>query len=172
MSYARDKRDKVRRLYVVDRQPLKAAASLSKVSYSAAQAWKKRDKLLGNDWDHARMAHQLNEHGPASLVSILINDVAPFIRSTMEHLKGNTKDKDVQPLTLVQKIECISRLSDAMQKITKVAGLVDPKLAKLSIGLAMMKKLAEFTAERFPQHQAALVEILEPFGEELAHEAG
>lgn len=163
MAHSRDRKTQLRRLYVTDRQPLKAAAKMARVSYSTARAWKERAWQLGDDWDHARLAQRLVEGGPQALVHCLLEDVAPYVRSTIEELKG-------EELPATEKVECISRLADALGKITKIAGLVDPKLATLSIGMDFMRRLAGFTAERFPQHHEAVLEVLEPFGEKLAAE--
>jgi len=40
-------------------------------------------------------------------------------------------------------------------------------LASLAIGMTVIRGLAEFVQERFPQHGSILVEILEPFGDVL-----
>lgn len=165
MAHTRDKRSQLRRLYVTDRQPLEAAAAFAKVAYSTARAWKKNSRERGDDWDHARLATRMVENGPQSLVTILLEDVAPYVRSTMQELK-------TEKIDVTTKVECISRLADALQKITKTAGLVDPALARLSLGLEFMKGLAAFAAEHYPQHQDALLEILEPYGEHLAQAHG
>ncbi len=165
MAHPRAKRARLRQLYVVDRQPLKTACRMAQVSYSTGMAWKRDAVRLGDDWDHARSAEAMGDGGVRELTRVVLGEFVPLFRSTIEELR--TGD-----MTGVEKAEAISRLSDAYTKTVKASGAVDPALAKLGWAMDVMRSLAQFCAERFPQHQAALLEILEPFGERLAVEFG
>lgn len=164
MAHGRDKRTQLRKLYVTDRQSLKAAAALMKLSYSTARAWKDDAKVHGDDWDHARMAEEIGDGGLRELTRMVLGEFVPLFRSTIEAIKTD------KTCSAVDKAEALSRISDAYTKTVKASGAVDPQLAKLGWGMDVIKLLAQFTAERFPQHQAALLEILEPFGERLAQD--
>lgn len=163
MAHGRDKRTQLRKLYVTDRQSLKAAAGLLKLSYSTARAWKENAEKHGDNWDHARMAEQVGDGGVRELTRTVLGEFVPLFRSTIEAIKN---DK----CSAMDKAEALSRISDAYTKTVKASGAVDPQLAKLGWGMDVIRLLAQFTAEKYPQHQAALLEILEPFGERLAQD--
>lgn len=165
MAHDADTRAALRRAYVVDRQPLEAAASLLDISYSTARAWKAKAKMRGDDWDRARLAEEVGDGGVKALTRLVLEEFIPLFKSTIAAIKTDKLDG-------VEKAEAISRLSDAYVKTVKASGAVDPSIAKLSWAMDVMRLLASFTAERFPQHQAALLEVLEPFGERLAEEYG
>ena len=165
MAHESTKRRELRRLYVVDRQPLNAAAKLSDVSYSTARAWKAAAIERGDDWDRARMADDVADGGLRTLTELVLKEFVPLFKSTIESIRG---DK----LTGVEKAEAMSRLSDAYMKTVKASGAVDLAIAKLGWAMDLLRLLAVFTAERFPQHQAMLLEVLEPFGERVAVEYG
>ncbi len=59
-------------------------------------------------------------------------------------------------------------LSDAMTKMAASAKRFAPKVSELGVAQDVMAKLLEFVRETFPQHTAAILEIIEPFGEHLA----
>lgn len=158
-------RQALRRSYVIDRQPLEAAAALHDIAYSTARSWKKAAKIRGDDWDRARIAEEVGDGGVKALTRVVLEEFIPLVKSTIDAIKTDKLDA-------VEKAEAISRLADAYMKTVKASGAVDPAIAKLAWAMDVMRLLAQFTAERFPQHQAALLEVLEPFGERLATEYG
>lgn len=165
MAHDTGKRQELRRRYVVDRQPLSAAASLSDISYSTARAWKRDAALRGDDWDHARMAEEVGDGGVRALTRVVLEEFIPLFRSTIEAIKGDG-------ISGIEKAEAISRLSDAYGKTVKASGAVDPSIARLAWAMDLLRELAQFTASGFPQHSAALLEIIEPFGEHVAQMYG
>ena len=160
MAHKQEKRAELRRRYVVDRQPLTAAAEAVAVSYSTARSWKDAALGRGDDWDHARMAEEVGSGGVRELTRVVLEEFVPLFRSTISELKTGS-------LSAVEKAEVISRLSDAYTKTVKASGAVDPTVAKLGWAMEVMRLLAEFTAQHHPKHQVALLEVLEPFGEHL-----
>lgn len=166
MAHDNAKRQALRRSYVVDRQPLTAAASLFGVSYSTARGWKQAAAERGDDWDRARMAEDVSDGGVKALTAKVLEEFVPLFASTIEAIKN------AAGVNAIQKADALARLSDAYAKTVKASGAVDPAIAKLAWAMDVMRELAKFTAERFPQHQQALLEVLEPFGERLAAEYG
>jgi len=166
MAHDAKTRTALRRSYVVDRQPLTAAASLLGISYSTARAWKDAALKRGDDWDRARMAEDVGDGGVKTLTRMVLEEFIPLFQTTVQAIQGETK------LGAVDKAEAISRLADAYAKTVKASGAVDPAIAKLAWAMDVLRKLAEFTVARFPQHQAALLELIEPFGEQIAAEFG
>ena len=165
MAHERATKTELRRRYVVDRQPLSAAASLTGVSYTTARAWRAEAKLRGDDWDRARLAEQVSDGGVQELTRTVLAEFVPLFQSTIKDLRGTSLDA-------IDKAEALSRLADAYSKAVKASGAVDPKLAKLGWAMDVLRLLSAFTHQHFPQHANALLEILEPFGGELAVEYG
>lgn len=165
MAHDAKKRTELRRRYVQDRQPLNAAALLSKVSYATARSWKSAAEKRGDDWDRARMANDVGDGGVSELTRIVLEEFIPLFKSTIKAIRSDKLDG-------IEKAEAISRISDAYAKTVKASGAVDPSIAKLGWAMEVMRQLAQFTAEHFPKHQGALLDVLEPFGEYLASEHG
>lgn len=161
MAHPAAKRTEVRRAYVADRQPLRAAAQIAGVGYETARAWKRDAAERGDDWDRVRQAQAVGEAGVGELTRVVLEEFVPLFRSTITAIKSDKLDA-------IDKAEAICRLSDAYAKTVKASGAVDPAIAKLAWAMDVLKLLAQFTAERFPQHNHALLELLEPFGEHLA----
>ena len=160
--YGPEVRREVRRSYVSDRQNLKACSSLHDVPYDTVRRWKREDAAKGNNWDQQRRAVQMSEGGIGDLTKIVLESFIPFFESTIKALKEGQFDDPIK------QAEAISRLADAFQKTVKAAGAVDPELARLAISMDVIKELAAFVREKFPQHQAAVLEMLEPFGEHIS----
>lgn len=165
MAHPRLKKSEVRRRYVVDRQPLTGAASIAKVSYSTARQWKREAMDKGDDWDKARDAETLRDGTAEELTRVVLNEFVPMFRSTILSLSN-------EDMPATDKAEAISRISDAYAKTVKAAGAVDPSVARLAWAMDVLKLLAEFVQLKFPQHAAAVLEILEPFGQHLAEQFG
>lgn len=165
MAHDAKKRAELRRRYVVDRQPLNAAALLSKISYATARDWKAKAAQRGDCWDRARQAEEIGDGGVKALTRLVLEEFIPLFKSTIIAIRRDDFDA-------IEKAEAISRLSDAYSKTVKASGAVDPAIAKLGWAMEVVRLLADFTAQRFPQHQTALLEVLEPFGETIAAEYG
>lgn len=165
MAHDTSKRKALRRAYVVDRQPLNAACAIVGVAYSTGRSWKAAALSKGDDWDRSRLAEEVGDGGVRALTRLVLEEFIPLFKSTIRAIK---EDK----LTGHEKAEAISRLSDAYVKTVKASGAVDPAIAKLGWAMDVMRDLAQFTAHEFPQHQPALLEVLEPFGERLAQAYG
>lgn len=165
MAHDPELRKSLRRSYVLDRQPLNAAAAQLGISYSTARSWKERALEHGDDWDRARQAESIGDGGVKSLTRLVLEEFIPLFQTTVKAIQSDE-------LGAIDKAEAISRLADAYAKTVKASGAVDPAIAKLGWAMDVLKMLAQFTMEKFPQHQAALLEMIEPFGEQLAAEFG
>lgn len=165
MAYSREIRDAVKQAYVRDRLPLEAAAERVGVSYSAAQSWKRKGKAAGDDWDKARQAARMASGGLGDLTTQLLEDFAILFQTTVEQIK----DHDADP---IKKAEAISRLSDAYTKTMRAATKGAPEIGRLAMALEVIDLLAKFVQRDFPEHAPALLEVIEPFGKELANSYG
>ena len=165
MAYGKDIQEAVKRAYVLDRLPLEAAAQAAGVSYSTAQAWKRKAREEGEDWDRARQATRMSSGQLGDITTQLLEDFAILFQTTVEQIK----DADVNPL---QKAEAISRLSDAYMKTMRAATKGAPEIGRLAMALEVLDMLGKFVQSQFPQHADALIEVLEPFGKQVAASYG
>lgn len=121
--------------------------------------------VAGDDWDRARLAAQVSDGGSQELTRVVLAEFVPMFKSTVEGLRDAA-------IAAPEKAEAISRLADAYTKTVKAAGAVDPTIASLAWAMDVLKELGEFTQREFPQHSAAVLEMLEPFGQYLAEQYG
>ena len=68
----------------------------------------------------------------------------------------------------VQRAETLASMSDSFNKTMASFKRLSPELNKQAIQLDVLQRLVSFAQAKFPQHLTAMVELLEPFGEELA----
>jgi hypothetical protein len=116
-------------------------------------------------WAKARQAARMASGGLGDLTAELLEDFALLFQSTVEQIK----DAEVDPL---KKAEAISRLSDAYTKTMRAAAKGAPEIGRLAIALEVLDALAKFVRAHHPEHAEALIEVLEPFGQELAGNYG
>lgn len=161
MAHAPEVRAAVRRTYVSERQPLEVSAERNGVSYNTARQWKRAAKEAGDDWDRARSAARMAAGGLGDLTTQVLEEFALLFQSTMEQIGSSEFDG-------IQKAEAMSRLADAYTKTVKAAGGGDNRIAKLSVAMEVLEKFVAFIQQHYPQHGQALLEVLEPFGEELS----
>lgn len=165
MAHSPEKVQAVRGAFVYERLPLPDAADRAGVSYSAAQAWKRKAKENGDDWDKARNASRMAAGGLGDITNQLLEDFALLFQSTIEDIK-------VSDYNALDKAEAIARLSDAYTKTMKAAGGGNPKIAKLSIAMEVLSTLAEFIKSDYPEDLARFARILEPFGTRVSEVFG
>jgi hypothetical protein len=161
MAHAPEVRQAVRRSYVIERLPLEAACEKHQVSYHTGRNWKRVDKEAGDDWDRARAASRMAAGGLGDLTTQVLEEFALLFQATMEQIGSGEYDG-------LQKAEAMSRLADAYTKTVKAAGGGDSKIARLAVAMEVLEKLVAFVQLHYPQQGAALLEVLEPFGEELS----
>ncbi|RSC36172.1 DUF1804 family protein [Agrobacterium sp. FDAARGOS_525] len=161
MSSEQDKRRKARADYVYRRMTGATIAMTLNISQATFGRWKKIAKEAGDDWDVARTASIIAGEGIETVVSTVIEDFMIMAQSVLEEIKNGD-------LRLDQKVKSLVALADAMTKMTTSAGKLAPKISELGVAQDVMQYLVEFVRENFPQHVAAILEIIEPFGESLA----
>jgi hypothetical protein len=165
VAYSQQIREAVRNAYVRDRLPLEAAADRVGVSYSTAQAWKRKDAADGWCWDKARAASRMATGGLGDITTQLLEDFAILFQVTVEQIR----DAEVDPL---KKAEAISRLSDAYTKTMRAATKGAPEIGRLAMALEVLDLFSRFVRAEHPEHAEALIEVLEPFGQTLASTYG
>lgn len=166
MAHGKDVRDKLRRLYVFDRIGLEMAALQCGVSMSTAGRWKRESQDEGDDWDKLRAANLLAGGGIENVARAALTGFLTQYQATMETLTNNPDIK------AEAKVQMLASLADAFNKTVSASKRVLPETSQLATAMEVVQKLAAFIREKHPKHAAAFVEVLEPFGEELAKAYG
>lgn len=71
-----------------------------------------------------------------------------------------------------QKTAALASLADSFNKMVSASRRVLPESNELAVALRVIQLLTEFVRQRFPQHATALLEVLEPFADEVAAKLG
>lgn len=165
MAHGQDVRAKLRGAYIFDRLSLEAAADRVEVPVSTARKWKSLAAAQGDDWDKARAAAGLTSAGTALIAQMVLTDFLSLHQATMEQLRG-------AEVPALAKAEAISRLTDAFHKTMSAVAKAAPDLGRYAVATELLQDLAVFVRDRFPQHGAAVAEILEPFAAHVAEKYG
>ena len=165
MAYSPEMIQKVRASYVYERLPLPVVAAKHDVSYSAAQAWKRKALADGDDWDRARSAALLAAGGLGDMTNQIIENFALLFQSTMDEIRDGKFDA-------LEKAKAIASLSDSYSKTMKSASGGNPKIAKLAIAMEVLSEQAKFIKEFYPDDIERFAQILEPFGARVSEVFG
>lgn len=161
MLVREDARRKARGDYTYRRM----TGSTISVAYGISEAtfgrWKKAAKADGDDWDRARTASVIAGEGIETVVSSVVEDFMIMAQSLLDDIRDGNLDTSA-------KVQHLVALADAMTKMTSAARKLAPKISELGVAQDVMGHLLEFVRVNFPQHAAAILEIIEPFGERLA----
>ena len=166
MAHGEETRRSLRSAYVHQGFSLEAGAEKLGVSFGTASRWKRQAKADGDDWDKARAAVRLSGEGKGAVIQAVIEDYLLLHQAVIEDIK---QDKTSPP---IKRAEALSRLADAFHKTMHAMGEVSPELSRLAIANEVLRHLSKFIIEKHPEHGIAFVEILEPFGAELARVYG
>ena len=160
MAHAPEKRAKLRASYIHDGLSLEAAADRQDISGRTATRWKQEALAKGDDWDKARLASRLAGEGSEAVARAVLEEFLSLFQTTLTEIKG----ADLKPM---EKAEAIARLSDAYTKTMRSIQRSAPELNRLAVASEVLQLLAKFVQAKHPKHAGALMEVLEPFGEEL-----
>lgn len=164
-SEPRQSRDETRRKarsdYVYRRMMQSTIAAAYGISEATVGRWKKAAREAGDDWDKARTAHVIAGEGVEVVVSSGVEDFMIQAQAILDEIKDGEH-------TTQEKVAMLVSLSDAMTKMAASAKRFAPKVSELGVAQDVMAKLLDFVRQEFPHHAAAILEIIEPFGERLA----
>lgn len=166
MAHPPETRDKVRRAYVFDRLSLEVAALKVGVSQGTASRWKAVALEQGDDWDKAQAAQLMAGGTIEDIGRQMLAGLVTQYQSSMEEL---TRDTKLNPVT---KVQLLASLADAFNKTISASKRLLPETSELATAMEVVQKLAEFVRKNYPQHASIFVELLEPFGDELAKTYG
>lgn len=162
MAHPGETRTQLRGLYVFQRLPMEVACKKLGVPRGTANRWKKEAASQGDDWDTVRAAVALGDDNFASLSKKLLEDYLVQHQATMDLLRDTV---DMSPR---ERAETLASMSDSFNKTMASFKRLAPDLNRQSVQIDVLQRFVTFAKARFPQHLAALAEMLEPFGEELA----
>lgn len=166
MAHGEDSRRAVRAAYVFDQLSLEVAAAKHDVPYATVRNWKRAGKELGDDWDKARGAQML---AGGCIEDVMRQTLAVAIQQTQATIEAIQSAADMSPQ---DKVKALASLSDSLNKLMAAFARMMPETNKLAVATDVVKRLAEFTRTKYPKNAAALIEVLEPFADELAKAYG
>lgn len=166
MAHPDDTRRKLRAAYVIDQFGLEIAALKLSVPTGTARRWKSEAKDAGDDWDRARSAQLIAGGGMEEVIRQTLAVVVQQVQATVESIQAAP---DMSP---GDKVQMLASLADAYNKLMAASKRMMPETDKLGVAMDVVKRLSEFVAKRKPGLAGEFVELLEPFGEELAKAYG
>lgn len=166
MAHGTEKRTQLRGLFVYKRLTMEAACGAMTLPVATGRRWKREAKANGDDWDTARSAVALGDDNFRDMSRRLLEDYI----TQHEHIMGELK-KD-EKISALDRIKAMGMLSDSLTKTLASMKRVMPEVNRHAIALDALQRLATFAQSSFPQHVPSLIEMLEPFGEELAKAYG
>lgn len=166
MAHGEEARRAVRAAYVFEQLALEAAAAKEGVPYATVRNWKRSAKELGDDWDKARAAQMIAGGGIEDVVRQTLGIVVQQVQATVQAIQ---EADNMSPAT---KVDMLASLADAYNKLMAASRKMMPETDKLAVATDVVKRLADFTRTKHPKHAAALIEVLEPFADELARAYG
>ncbi|MGE4539224.1 MAG: DUF1804 family protein [Desulfovibrio sp.] len=165
MAHGKDKVAAVRTAYVHERLPLETAAAKAGVSPATAGRWKRAAREAGEDWDKLRAACLLAGDGVEAVARQMLADYVVQHKAMMDAIA--TGD-----MSASAKVDMLASLADSFNKTIAASKRVLPETSELATALSVLDKLGNFIRDRYPQHGPAFLEILEPFGAEIAKAFG
>jgi len=162
MAHGRDRQKQARACYVLDRQTLPGVAALLKIPVPTLRRWKAEARQKGDDWDTARAGDLVAGESYTSLVSAALEDFTLQFRAVMDAVRTDSA------LTPADKVKLLASSADAFNKVVSAAGRAAPKISGLGVAWDVLRRLSDFAVRTRPDIAPQLLELLEPFGDELA----
>ncbi|MCX9038846.1 DUF1804 family protein [Citrobacter portucalensis] len=166
MAHPQETRERLRRSYIFSQMSLEIASAQAGVAFATARRWKKEAQDAGDDWDKLRAAHIMAGNGLEDIGRAILTGLMTQYQVTLELLTTNIE------LPADKRVELLASLADAFNKAVAANKKILPEISQLAVALDVIQKLSTFVAESYPQHLAAFVEILEPFGGEMEKHYG
>lgn len=162
MAHPTEKRTQLRGLYVYQRLAMETACKQLDVPRSTANRWKQDAFDKGDDWDTTRAAVGLGDENFSTLSKRLLEDYLVQHQATMDQLRDATN------MSARERADTLASMSDSFNKTMISFKRLSPELNKQAVQLDVLQRLVSFAQSQYPQHLTAMVELLEPFGQELA----
>lgn len=146
MAHGQDTRDRLRRLYVLERISLEIAALQCGISQSTASRWKREALDKGDDWDKLRAAHLLAGDGIEAVARAALAGFMTQYQATMDALNANP---DIPP---EKKVQILASLADSFNKTVAASKRVLPEAARLEKATQARPTLKTNTAGQITNH--------------------
>lgn len=156
MAHPRETRDKLRRLYVFDQQPLETAALQCNVSISTARRWRDDAMADGDNWERARAAQLLAADGVEATARAALAGFLTQYQACMDELA-------TCELAPAQKVGLFAQLADSYTKIVSASRRVLPETDELAVAMDVIRHLAEHVRDNHAGLAPALLTALESF---------
>ncbi|GHD63815.1 DUF1804 family protein [Jeongeupia chitinilytica] len=169
MAHPKETREQVRRAYIFDQMALELAALKFNVPTATARRWKRDADDEGDDWDKLRAAQTL---AGGSMEDLARQMLAGFLLQYQAAMEALNTDDPKNPLSAVKRVEMLASLADSYNKTVAASKRVLPETSELATAMSVVQMLGGFIRDRYPKHAQAFVEVLEPFGAELAKSFG
>lgn len=156
----------VRGSYVFERLPLPVAAAKHDVSYSSAQAWKKKAFEAGDDWERARSAALMAAGGLGDATNQILDGFTILFQTAIQ------KVQDDENQTAEDMVASLARLSDSYAKMLTSAGKSNPKISKLAIAMEVLNEEAALIKAEFPDDVERFAKILDRLGPRICEVFG
>lgn len=166
MAHNAQTRAAVRSAYIYDMLPLAQIATTHAVPLATLRSWKRRALEAGDDWEKLRAAQALAGEGVESIARKMVSDYVVMHQALMDEVL--TSDA----IPAAKKVDALASLADSFNKMIAASRRVLPETGELAVALRVLRLLGEYVQRRYPQHAAALLEVLEPFAEELPKTLG
>lgn len=163
MAHSPDKKTKLRAAYIGG-LPLEAAADKTGVPYATARNWYRAAMLAGDDWDAFQKASLIV--GGGGIEQALGRIIAAGLLRCEALLESTAAAEPAEA------VKAMGVMGDTVSKLRAASKGMVPETDKLAVATDVVKRLAEFTRTKHPKHAAALIEVLEPFADELARAYG
>lgn len=170
MAHGAERRRQLRGLFVFKRLPMEAACLAIGLPRSTGNRWKTQARAEGDDWDSARAAVALGDENFMQLSRRLLEDYLVQHQATIDMLRDSKPDQAA--MSAAERAQLLAMLGDSFHKTMASFKRLMPEMSRHAVALDALQRLASFTQARYPQHVGALLEMLEPFGEELAKAYG
>jgi hypothetical protein len=161
MAHEPEKRVELRRWYLSG-LTMQTAAERAGVPIDTARRWKREAKAEGDDWDRQRGAQLLSNGSVDEVLSRVLAVTISQAETTLEALGSDAT------IDAMARVQATVSLADSLNKMVAASRRLMPETDALAVRLDTLKRLAEFTREKYPKSAGALVEVLEAFGAEVA----
>jgi len=165
MAHSAEIRAAVRAAVVHEGLHPKEAARRLGVPARTVEQWMRRARREGDDWLRARTLSYMHGKGSDQVLMSVLESIVNLTQKTLADIQV----ADIPPL---DRVEAISRLVDAYHKTAAAVAKNSPRLNRLALAMEILEKLADYVVASHPKHAPALLEVLEPFGQEIAKAYG
>ncbi|MBF0422762.1 MAG: DUF1804 family protein [Magnetococcales bacterium] len=159
MAHNSETRRRLRTAYVSGLS-LEEAATQAKVALSTATRWRSQAKDQGDDWERHRAASLVSGSGKNDLVQDILRQFLIAHQTAMTDLAKAEIPPD-------ERVKLLAQLSDAFNKTMSSLAKTSPMIDRMGIASRTLEIFSGLTKQRFPQHSAAILEIMDTVGPEL-----